>query len=75
MQEVYDFIKQVLIDMGFEDEFNMDTFVREELGLDSSEVVDLSLQIKEKYDISIDLKNDATIKQIIEAILGGKKGE
>ncbi len=65
-------LKNVLIDLGFEEEELTDTAsIRQDLQLDSTETVDISLGLKRRLGINIKLESrqDMTLAQISEKIV------
>jgi acyl carrier protein len=68
--DVENFIKEVLLDIGIEEEeIKENSYLRDEIGLDSTEVVDLSLAIKKKYGVNINLKEDKKLQEIYNIVL------
>ncbi|WP_319419874.1 acyl carrier protein [Pleurocapsa sp. FMAR1] len=64
-------LKDVLIDLGFEEAELTDTAsIRQDLQLDSTETVDISLGLKRRLGINIKLESrqDITLAQISEKI-------
>ncbi|MCR3759098.1 phosphopantetheine-binding protein [Clostridium felsineum] len=73
IDEIRAFLKNILIDIGIEEEFlnDMKSVTTVELGLKSVELIDMAVSIKEKYGVSMKLtvKEDITLEDICEYIL------
>ncbi|URZ00201.1 hypothetical protein [Clostridium felsineum] len=73
IDEIRSFLKDVLIDIGIEEELlnDMKSITTVEIGLTSVELIDMSVSIKEKYGVVMKLKvkEAITLEEICEHIL------
>jgi acyl carrier protein len=70
-KQVEEVIKQVLLDLGIEENKIEDqAHIRNDLGLDSTELVDITLALKKEFDVAVKFQSmeDPTLETIYHMV-------